>query len=41
LPSKEGDWSHILRPERKETWREKILDKKYKNIFAEIGIKEG
>jgi hypothetical protein len=36
--SKEEDWSHILRCEGTKIWRDQSLDKRFRNIDAEIGI---
>jgi hypothetical protein len=35
--SKEDDWSHILRCEGTEIWRDQILGERFRKIRAEIG----
>jgi hypothetical protein len=37
--SKEVDWSYILRCEGTKVWKVEILDKKYRNIDIEMGIR--
>jgi hypothetical protein len=37
--SKEYDWRHILRFEGTGIWNDPILDKRFRNIDAEIGIR--
>jgi hypothetical protein len=39
ISNTEEDWSHILRCEETRIWRHQILDKRFKNIDAEIGIR--
>jgi hypothetical protein len=36
---KEEDWSHILRCERIKIWRGQNLEKRFRNIDAEISIR--
>jgi hypothetical protein len=37
--SKEEDWGHVLRCEGTNIWRDEILDKKFRNVDTEIGIR--
>jgi hypothetical protein len=40
IHSKEEDWSHILRCEGGEIWRDQIVNKRFGNVDAEIGTRD-
>jgi hypothetical protein len=37
--SNEEDWIHVLRCEGTKIWRSRIVDKKFRNINAEMDIR--
>jgi hypothetical protein len=37
--NKDEGWSHILRCDKTQSWREDLVDKRFTNVDPEIGIR--